>query len=54
MANTQSTVREKNGGALAQLLALEQPGGRTGALNDRHIREYTTEENQDIVRGCFF
>jgi hypothetical protein len=31
-----STVREKNGG-LTQLLALEQSGGRTGALLSKNI-----------------
>jgi hypothetical protein len=31
-----STAREKNGG-LTQLLALEQPGGRTGALHSNNI-----------------
>jgi hypothetical protein len=31
-----STVREKNGG-LTQLLALEQRGGRTGALLSKNI-----------------
>jgi hypothetical protein len=31
-----STVREKNGG-LTQLLALEQTGGRTGALLSKNI-----------------
>jgi hypothetical protein len=35
MVNTQ-TVREKNGG-LTQLLALEQSGGRTGALLSKNI-----------------
>jgi hypothetical protein len=37
MVNTQSQHRSRKNGGLTQLLALEQTGGRTGALLSKNI-----------------